>query len=73
MYWYNGYTKALKGYCSLFNTQSKERIKGKWSNPRKRVEHSSTPRCSSYRKEGFRVTLEYGRLNYIYIYIYIHI
>ena len=35
--------------ASLLNTQYyKVRIKGKWSNPRKRVASSPTPRCSSY-------------------------
>ena len=42
---------------SLLNTQQyKVHIKGKVSNPRKGVVPSSTPRCSSYRKESLLVT-----------------
>ena len=43
---------------SLFNTQH---YKIKWSNPRNGVAPSLTPRCSSYRKGSFRVTLDNGR------------
>ena len=32
----------------------------KWSSPGKGVAPSPTPWCSSYRKGGFRVTLDYG-------------
>ena len=61
--------------ASLLNTQHyKVRIKGKWSNPVKRVVPSPTCRCSSYWKASFRVTLDYSRqLYFIYIYIYIYI
>ena len=45
--------------ASLLNTQHyKLRIKGKWSNPRKGVAPSSTPRRSSYWKENLRVVLD---------------
>ena len=36
----------------------------KWRNPGKGVAPSSTPWCSSYRKGGLRVTLDYGRQLY---------
>ena len=39
----------------------------KWRNPEKGVEPSPTPRCSSYRKESLRATLDYGRQLYLYI------
>ena len=43
---------------SLLNTQHyKVQIKGKWSNPGKEVESSSTPRCCSYLKGSLWVTL----------------
>ena len=35
-----------------------------WSNPGKGVAASSTPRCSSYWKESFRVALDYNRQLY---------
>ena len=42
-----------------------------FSNPRKGVVPSPTPRCGSYRKGILRVTLDYGhQQQYIYIYIY---
>ena len=36
-----------------------------WSNPGKGVAPSTTPRSSSYRKEGLWVTLDYGRQLYL--------
>ena len=39
----------------------------KWSNPWKEVVPSPTPRCSSYRKEGLRVPLDYARQLYLLI------
>ena len=39
----------------------------KWSNPGKGVAPSPTPWCSSYRKGGLRVTLDYDRLYLLYI------
>ena len=46
---------------SLLNTQHyKVRIKSKWSNPGKGVVPFSKPRCSSYWKGKFRVTLDCG-------------
>ena len=38
----------------------------KWSNPRKGVALSPTPRCSSYWKWNFRVALDYGRQLYLF-------
>ena len=37
----------------------------KWSNPRKEVSPSPTPRCSSYWKGSFRVALDYSRQLYL--------
>ena len=45
----------------------KVRIKGKWSNPGKRIEPSPTHPCSSYWKGSPRVTLDYGRPTYYYV------
>ena len=46
--------------ASLFNSQQyKVWIKGKWSNPEKRVAPSSTPRCSSYCKGSLWVTYDW--------------
>ena len=61
--------------ASLFNTQHyKVRIKGKVEQSREGVAPSPTHWCSSYRKGGLRVTLDYGRqLYFTYIYIYIYI
>ena len=57
--------------ASLLNPQHyKIRVKGKWSNPGKRVVPSPTHRCSSYWKGSLRVTLDCGRPTYIYIYIF---
>ena len=39
----------------------------KWSNPGKSVALSPTHRCSSYWKGSLRVTLDYGRLLYLYL------
>ena len=59
---------------SLLNTQYyKVWIKGKSSNPKKRVAASPTPQCNSYWKESLWVTLNYHQLTHIYIYIYIYI
>ena len=41
----------------------------KWVNPGKGVAPSPTYRCSSYRKGGLRVTLDYGRQLYL-LYFY---
>ena len=38
----------------------------KWSNPGNGVAPSPTPRCSSYWKESFRVTLDYSRQLYLF-------
>ena len=55
--------------ATLLNTQQyKVRIKGKVSNPGKWVLPSLTPRCSSYWKGSFRVTLDNSR-QLIYIYV----
>ena len=43
---------------SLLNTQHKVRIKGKGSNPGKRVAPSPTSRCCSYWKVSLQVTLD---------------
>ena len=54
--------------ASLLNTQHyKVRIKGKVGQSREGVAPSPTPWCSSYRKGGLRVTLDYGRQLYFYI------
>ena len=54
---------------SLLNTQQyKVRIiRVKWSNPRKGVASSPTPRCSSYWKGSLLVALDYGRQLYFYL------
>ena len=39
--------------------------------PKKKVEPSTTPRCSSYWRGSLWVPLHYSQLTYIYIYIYI--
>ena len=44
----------------------------KWSNPGKGVAPSPTPRCSSYRKESLRVTLDYDRKLYLLYLLYLH-
>ena len=45
----------------------------KWSNSGKGVAPSLTSRCSRYRKESLRVTLDYGRqLYFFFFYIYTH-
>ena len=46
----------------------------KWSNSGKGLAPSPTPRCSSYWKASFLITLDYGRQLYFftkYIYIYV--
>ena len=51
---------------SLLNTlQYKVLSRVKWSNPRKGVAPSSTPRCSSYLKGSILVALDYGRQFYL--------
>ena len=63
--------------ASLLNTQHyKVWIKGKWSNPGKRVAPSQTPWFSSYWKGSLRVILDYGRqllYKYIYMFLFIYI
>ena len=57
-------TRTLKMVLatSLLNTQQyKVGIKGKWSNSRKGVAPSPTPRCSSYWKGNLMVTFDYDR------------
>ena len=39
----------------------------KWSNPRKGIAPSPTPRCSSYWKGSLRVALDYGRQLYLFM------
>ena len=58
--------------ASLLNTQHyKVRIKGKVEQSREGVAPSPTHWCSSYRKGGLRVTLDYGRqLYFTYITYY---
>ena len=46
------------------------RIKDKWSNPENGVAPYPTPRCSSYWKGSFQVTLDYGRQFYLLINYY---
>ena len=62
--------------ASLLNTQHyKVWIKGKVGPSREGVAPSPTLWCSSYRKGGLRVTLNYGRqlyFTYIYINLYTH-
>ena len=45
----------------------------KWTDPRKRVEPSTTPQCSGYWKGNFPIALDYGHQLYLYIYIYIYV
>ena len=55
--------------ASLLNTHHyKVRIKGKLEQSREGVAPSPTPWCSSYRKGGLRVTLDYGRQLYLLIF-----
>ena len=52
--------------ASLINTQYyKVPIKGKWNNPEKIVEPSSSPQCSSYWKVSLRVVFNYGQSTYL--------
>ena len=54
--------------ASLLNTQHyKVWIKGKVKQSREGVAPSPTPWCSSYRKGGLRVILDYGRQLYLLI------
>ena len=58
------YQRFLKWYLvppclTLSNIRYVSRVK--WSNPRKGVAPSSTPRCSSYWKGSLLVALDYGR------------
>ena len=48
-------------------------IKGKRTNPRKRVAFSSTPWCYNYWKGNLLVALDNNQTTYIHIYIYIYI
>ena len=54
---------------------NKLRINGKVEQSREWTSPPShyTPRCSSYWKENFRITLDYSLQLYLYIYIYIYI
>ena len=60
-------------YIVLFNIQNyKLQIKSKWTNPRKFVAPSPTPRFCSY-LGSIRITRDNSPQTYIYIYIYIYI
>ena len=50
----------------------KVRTKVRCSNQGEKIDPSLTPWCSSYRKGGLRVTLDYGRQLYLYIHICIY-
>ena len=54
-------------YLTISNIRYGSRIK--WSNPGKGVAPSPTPRCSSYWKRSFRVTLDDSRQLYFYLYM----
>ena len=47
-------------------------IKGKWNNLGKGVAPSLTPRCSSYWKKRFRVSLNYGRPTHTHTHTHIY-
>ena len=69
------YQRLLKWYLippclTLNNIRYVSRLK--WSNPKKGVAPSLTPRCSSYWKGNLLVALDDSCQLYLYIYIYIY-
>ena len=69
------YQRLLKWYLkppslTLSNIRYVSRVR--WSNPRKGVAPSPSPRCSSYWKGGLVDALDNGRQLTVYLYIYIY-